>query len=44
LDVRDDRLFTIPGGHMTELHTLVGVRGQSVKLLVEPERIVFLEA
>lgn len=44
LDTRDDRLFTLPDGHATELHTLVEVRRQAVRLMVEPERIVFLEA
>jgi hypothetical protein len=44
LDIRDDRLFTVPDGHATELHTLVEVRRQTVRLTVEPERIVFREA
>ncbi len=44
LDLRDDRLFTVPDGHATELETLVDVRRQTVKLTVEPEQIVFIEA
>ena len=44
LDTRDDRLFTVPDGHATELATLVEVKRQTVKLTVEPERIVFIEA
>ena len=44
LDLRDDRLFTVPDGHATELATLVDVRRQTVHLTVEPERIVFIEA
>lgn len=44
LDTRDDRLFTVPEGHATELATLVEVRRQTVTLTVEPERIVFQEA
>jgi hypothetical protein len=44
LDTRDDRLFTVPDGHATELATLVDVKRQTVKLTVEPERIVFIEA
>jgi endonuclease YncB( thermonuclease family) len=44
LDTRDDRLFTVPDGHATELSTLVEVKRQNVKLTVEPERIVFIEA
>jgi endonuclease YncB( thermonuclease family) len=43
LDTRDDRLFTVPDGHATELATLVEVKRQNVKLTVEPERIVFIE-
>ncbi|HJQ48041.1 MAG TPA: nuclease [Amycolatopsis sp.] len=44
LDTRDDRLFTVPEGHATELATFVQVRRQTVQLDVEPERIVFQEA
>lgn len=44
LDTRDDRLFTVPDGHATELETLVEVRRQTIRLKVEPERIVFDEA
>lgn len=44
LDIRDDRLFTVPDGHATELHTLVDINRQTVKLTVEPERMVFKEA
>jgi endonuclease YncB( thermonuclease family) len=44
LDTRNDRLFTVPGGHATELSTLVEVKRQSVKLTVPPEQIVFVEA
>ncbi|KAA9166376.1 thermonuclease family protein [Amycolatopsis acidicola] len=44
LDTRDDRLFTVPAGHATELATLVEVKRQNVRLTVEPEQIVFAEA
>jgi endonuclease YncB( thermonuclease family) len=44
LDTRNDRLFTTPDGHATELETLVEVKRQSLRLTVDPERIVFLEA
>lgn len=44
LDTRDDRLFTVPDGHATELETLVEVRRQTIRLTIEPERIVFNEA
>lgn len=44
LDARNDRLFTLPDGHATELHTLVEIRRQTTQLTVEPERIVFHEA
>ncbi|QYN23494.1 nuclease [Amycolatopsis sp. DSM 110486] len=44
LDTRDDRLFTVPDGQSTELATLVEVKRQTVKLVVPPERIVFVEA
>ncbi|WP_236809120.1 nuclease [Amycolatopsis albispora] len=44
LDTRDDRLFTTPDGHATELATLVEVKRQQLRLTVDPERIVFLEA
>jgi len=43
LDTRNDRLFTVPDGHSTELSTLVTVDGQHVQLTVPPERIVFQE-
>lgn len=43
LDTRDDRLFTVPAGHATELATLVEVKRQNVRLTVEPEQIVFNE-
>ncbi|GAB2996875.1 nuclease [Amycolatopsis acidiphila] len=43
LDTRDDRLFTVPDGHSTELETLVKVRRQSIELTVAPEQIVFDE-
>lgn len=44
LDTRDDRLFTTPEGQSTELSTLVEITRQLLRLTVEPERIVFLEA
>ncbi|MFI5608296.1 thermonuclease family protein [Amycolatopsis sp. NPDC051903] len=44
LDTRDDRLFTVPEGQSTELATLVEVKRQTVRLIVPPERIVFVEA
>ncbi|WP_414941535.1 nuclease [Amycolatopsis sp. cmx-11-51] len=44
LDSRDDRLFTVPDGHATEFETLVSVKRQTVRLTIEPERIVFIEA
>lgn len=43
LDTRDDRLFTVPDGHATELATLVKVRRQTIELTVAPEQIVFSE-
>ena len=44
VDTRNDRLFTIPDGHATELHTLLSVRRQTLKLTTPPEQIVFQEA
>ncbi|MBN6033476.1 nuclease [Amycolatopsis sp. 195334CR] len=44
LDTRNDRLFTTPEGQATELATLVEVKRQQLRLTVDPERIVFLEA
>lgn len=38
-----DALFTVPDGHATTLDTLVEVTGQTVRLTVPPERIVFAE-
>lgn len=43
LDTRDDRLFTVPDGHSTELATLVKIRRQTVELTVPPEQIIFAE-
>jgi endonuclease YncB( thermonuclease family) len=43
LDTLNDRLFTVPDGHSTEFATLVTVQRQTIKLTVEPERIVFAE-
>jgi endonuclease YncB( thermonuclease family) len=39
----DDRLFTVPEGHVTGFDTLVQVHGNHVKLTVPPERLVFQE-
>lgn len=44
LDTRNDRLFTVPDGHSTELATLVTVADQHVQLSTPPENIVFIEA
>jgi hypothetical protein len=45
LDVRNDRLFTVPAGQATAKDTLVQLRGKtSLMLTVPPEQIVFLEA
>ncbi|TDQ04101.1 thermonuclease family protein [Labedaea rhizosphaerae] len=44
LDTRNDRLFTVPDGHSTELATLVEVEGRHIDMTVPPERIVFVEA
>ncbi|WP_033294936.1 thermonuclease family protein [Amycolatopsis jejuensis] len=44
IDTRNDRLFTISDGHATELHTLLSVRRQTLKLTTPPENIVFQES
>lgn len=38
-----DQLFTVPDGHATTLDTLTQVTGQTVRLTVPPEQIVFAE-
>jgi len=38
-----DALFPVPDGHATTLDTLVQVTGQTVRLTVPPERIVFAD-
>jgi endonuclease YncB( thermonuclease family) len=43
LKAGDDRLFTVPAGQATELDTLVERKGQTVKLALPPEQIVFQE-
>jgi len=43
LAAHDDRLFTVPAGQATSLATLVERRGQSLRLTVPPEQIVFQE-
>jgi endonuclease YncB( thermonuclease family) len=43
LEVSDDRLFTVPAGQATRLDTLVERKGQTLRLTVPPEQIVFLE-
>ncbi len=43
LDAHADQLFTVPDGHATTLDTLVQVTGQTVRLTVPPEQIVFAE-
>jgi len=44
LETRDDRLFTVPAGHSTEFSTLIDVQDQRLRLTVNPEQIVFIEA
>ncbi len=41
LDAHADALFTVPDGHTTTLDTLVEVTGQTARLTVPPEWIVF---
>jgi endonuclease YncB( thermonuclease family) len=43
LDSLDDKLVIIPDGHVTEFDYVVKVEGQSIKLTVEPEDLVFVE-
>ncbi|MEO6701877.1 MAG: thermonuclease family protein [Jatrophihabitantaceae bacterium] len=43
LSAHNDRLFTVPAGQATALDTLVDVQGQSVRLSLPPEQIVFNE-
>lgn len=38
-----DGLFTVPDGHATTLDTLVQVTGQTARLTIPPEQIVFAE-
>lgn len=40
---RDDRLFTVPEGHVTGFDTVVEVREQGVRLTVPLDRLVFFE-
>ncbi len=39
----DDRLFTVPDGQFTSLDTLIERRGQTLRLTVPPEHIIFQE-
>ncbi len=39
----DDRLFTVPAGQATGLHTLVRVRGAHVRMTIAPQQVVFVE-
>jgi endonuclease YncB( thermonuclease family) len=43
LRTSDDKLFTVPAGQATRLDTLVHRRGQTLKLTLPPEQIVFQE-
>lgn len=43
LQQRADPLFTVPEGKATHLDTLVEVSGQTIKMSIPPEQIVFLE-
>jgi endonuclease YncB( thermonuclease family) len=43
LDAQKDLLFTVPAGQATGLSTLVRVSGDTVRLTLPPEQIVFLE-
>ena len=43
LAAHNDRLFTVPTGQATSLDTLVEGRGQSLRLTVPPEQMIFQE-
>jgi endonuclease YncB( thermonuclease family) len=43
LEVKADRLFTIPDGQATHFDTLIDVQGDRVRLTTPPEQIVFIE-
>ena len=43
LQAKHDQLFTVPAGQATELDTLVQRKGQTLKLTLPPEQIVFQE-
>jgi hypothetical protein len=43
LQTSNDRLFTVPAGQATHLDTLIQRRGQTLKLTLAPEQIVFQE-
>ncbi|HJQ01552.1 MAG TPA: hypothetical protein VJ851_08120 [Jatrophihabitans sp.] len=43
LQTSDDKLFTVPAGQATHLDTLVQRKGQTLKLTLPPEQIVFQE-
>jgi hypothetical protein len=43
-ETRNDRLFTVPDGHATNLDTFVEVHRQSVRLTMPIEDLVFIEA
>jgi endonuclease YncB( thermonuclease family) len=43
LKASNDKLFTVPAGQATQLDTLVQRKGQTLKLILPPEQIVFQE-
>ena len=43
LQAGNDQLYTVPAGQATQLDTLVERRGQTLRLLLPPEQIVFIE-
>ena len=43
LQAKADRLFTIPHGQATQLDTLIDQTGQTLRLTLRPEQIIFIE-
>lgn len=43
LKADNDQLFTVPAGQATHLDTLVERKGQTLRLLLPPEQIIFIE-
>jgi hypothetical protein len=43
LDQQDDRVYVMPDLHYTGLSTLIEVAGQTVRLTVAPELLIFEE-